>query len=86
MAKSMLKQGLLVKRKNSQHEGVNAGYEVLNQPVLSDDIQQGLTGHSLALALKWTEWYLPTHIEQALPMYCQQKENKTVALQTWTNI
>ena len=51
----MLKQGLLVNRKNSQHEGVNAGYEVLNRPVLSDDIQQGLMEHSLALALKRME-------------------------------
>lgn len=53
MVKSILKQGLLAKRKNSQQEGVNAGYEVHNQPVLSDDIQQGLMGHFLALALKW---------------------------------
>lgn len=34
----MLKQGLLVKRKSSQQEGVNAGYEVLNRLVLPDDI------------------------------------------------
>lgn len=53
MVKSMLKQGLLFNRKNSQQEGVTAGYEVYNQPVLSDDIQQGLMGHFLALALKW---------------------------------
>jgi len=83
----MPRQGLLLKRKDSQQEGVNAGYEeVLHRPVLSDDIQQGLTGHSLALAPKWMEWYLPTLIEQAPPMYCQQQENKTAALQTWTNI
>lgn len=73
-------------KKTSQQERVNAGYEVLSEPALSDDVQGGLTGRSSALALKWPEWYLPTQIEQALPKYCQQKENKTVALQTWTNI
>lgn len=31
-------------------------------------------GDTLALALEGTELYLPTHIEQALPTYCQQRE------------
>lgn len=72
--------GTLLKRRNSQEEGVNAGYEALSCPVLFGDVQQGLMGSSLALALKgWGHVY--QHTEQALPKCCQQKENKTVALQ-----
>lgn len=50
--------GTLLKRRNSQEEGINAGYEVLSWPVLFGDVQQGLMGPSLALAVKgWSGVY-----------------------------
>lgn len=41
----------------------------------------GFNGILFSFGTERMKWCLPTHIEQALPKYCQQKEKKTVALQ-----